>query len=225
MIRRNYGSYGSGLYSPTGYRATVQSRQGGAWVGGVQGSDMQSGSVHMPMARYNAILSDSPMRKGLHSPTQWAGVGKPLGAALSYTGRQAMKAGANALVPGSGTAIAAMSGQGGVAGAVAGFRPTVGVGFRPTLQGSAAPYDPPSSGFRQLSDLDANRPPSPVERQAAEPVVLPERLERFAASRTGKFLEGRVEHAADKRFGSGSYSAATGRGTKRRVSSGPPPPF
>jgi hypothetical protein len=81
------------------------------------------------------------------------------------------------------------------------------------------PLAPPAAGFAPGRDsLDTNMPASPMERQQqadSGPIVLPPRLERFAASRVGRFAEGRLERSVDKRFGAGVYAAETGRGRRR----------
>ena len=226
--RRSIGSYGYGMFSPTGYRASVQSGAGGSWVGGVRGAEMSSRSQHMPMATYHPI-GGNPMPNGLTRPgAEWAGMRSGLAnsmgishASLRQTGRviAALRGGGAGAAAGAATGVAA--GAAGAAGAVQ--RPTLpGVDW----EGINKPVQPAmkTEGGNPTMYADWMGPPERAEKPM-EPMVLPDRLERFAASRVGRFAEGRVEKAVDRRFGHGTYSTETGRGTRRPAVTGPPPPF
>jgi len=182
-------------------------------IGAVRGSNTTSHSTHMPMHRVGVIRSWSPgmTTAGDHylanmpSAQQVSrgivgGVEKGLGAYNAYSGGLAAEA---------------------IDQAVQARPKTARIGRPAPL---AAGYEPTLPTFAPgVDSLDTNRPPSPLERQAARLApVAGVAAQRLVASRVGKFAEGRLEKKVDRLAGHGAYSNVTGRGTRLRP---PPQPF
>jgi hypothetical protein len=194
--------------------------------GGV-GANMRSQSLRTPMNRVGVAPASHPkiVQAGM---THWetmmpsgqavsnkivGAVDKGMAAYNAYTGATAAKA--------MGAAV-----QSHPAGA--GFRVQTAEGYGPSpLEPGFTPTFAPGA-----DSMDRNRPPSPQESRDREPIVMPEALQRlapvaqrFAESRTGRFLEGRLERKVDRFAGAGAYGDMTGRGRNRKPVQGPPPPF